>query len=167
MERPVFRRVLTIAVLMLGVAGCRPAPRPAAQLPPPVDPGATVHLNAVSGCGRTAGVRVFHTAAEWEAWTADRCPDARGDAVKAGVDFAREMLVAAASGSMPSGGRSVRVERAGVVGDSLRLLVRAREVRAGCPAPAAVTSPLHVVRMPLRVFPVAVETVREEHCDGG
>lgn len=167
MERSAFRRAVGAAALMLAVAGCRPAPWPPAKILPLLDPGATVHLTSVSGCGRVPDVRVFRTAADWDAWTADRCPEAHADAAKARVDFAREMLVAASSGGLPSGGRSVLVERAGVVGDTLRVLVRVREVRAGCPGPASVTTPLHVVRMPRSPVPVAEEIVREEHCDAG
>lgn len=99
---------------------------------------------------------VITSAAEWTAfWGGGAAPGL------AGVDFARDMVIAVALGTRPTGGHSVTVESARREGR--RLLVTVREVSpgAGCVVSQALTSPVVAVRIPRSSEPVEFVVVQE------
>jgi hypothetical protein len=80
------------------------------------------------------------------------------------VDFAREMLIAVASGTRPSGGFSIKVRSVATRGGRLEVVVLET-----CPAADAVvttelTRPVEVVRLPKRTEPVAFQEARAGPC---
>ena len=80
------------------------------------------------------------------------------------VDFARDMLVAVATGTRPSGGFSIKVRRVATRGETLEVTVLET-----CPAPGAMvslglTQPVEVVRVPRLAQPPAFRNERAAAC---
>jgi hypothetical protein len=80
------------------------------------------------------------------------------------VDFARDMLIAVAAGTRPSGGFSIKVRRVATRGETLEVAVLET-----CPAPGAMVSmglsqPVEVVRVPRLVQPATFRDERAASC---
>lgn len=163
---PVQRLVRLVAstACALAVVHCGRLSAPEAVLAE-VDPRGTIYESDTGPCARSAGTRIVTTGADWRSLLAKGCVP--GAEEKVPVDFSREMVVVATSGGQPTAGRSIRVERAGPWNDSLMVVVRADEVRSGCAAPAGVSAPVHVVRLPRSSLPPAIRVLRRERCPGG
>jgi hypothetical protein len=70
------------------------------------------------------------------------------------VDFGQEMLLLASLGTRPDGCYSVRIVAVEQEGAGLRAVVEETVPGAGCACPAAVSHPVHVVRLPRLSGPV-------------
>lgn len=77
-----------------------------------------------------------------------------------GIDFAREMLVAAAFGTVGSGGYDVVIERAFELDGQLNIVIISRHPGPRCLTPAVMGAPVDVVRLPKIDEPVVFQEVR-------
>lgn len=71
------------------------------------------------------------------------------------IDLTRNAVIAAFLGQRSSGGHSVAVTRVELHGDAVHVWVRVREPGPGCMTTQALTSPYHVVSIPLAAVPGA------------
>lgn len=153
-------RALAVAATALG---CACGGRDRLDSLPPVPDAATVFHTQYEGCAQRQVFRAARSEGEWRSVRAalgSGCDGAFADS----ADFGREMLLAAASGGRSYGSRDVAIERAGLLGDTLHVLVRVREPE--CSATTAPSSPMHVIRLPRSTAPVVFHLRREkERCD--
>jgi hypothetical protein len=140
---------MTVALLVLAaatlVAACAAAtPSDAGDAEQPIE---SVLAQAYSGLSEKRREVVRDQAAWARLW--DEIHAASTPAPeRPAVDFARDMLIAVAAGTRPSGGFSIAVQ--GVVTQGSELLISVHET---CPAPGAMvtmglTQPVAVVRVP-------------------
>jgi hypothetical protein len=98
--------------------------------------------------------RVFREPSEWNGYWqfgfAERCPKPQ---LPAGFDFSREMAVLVAMGPRQSPADSITVQGAGLVGDSVLIVVRRVTRQEGCDEPKVQTYPRDLVRLPRAVGP--------------
>lgn len=72
------------------------------------------------------------------------------------IDFARELVIAAAMGNQRSGGYGIRIDRAWRERGVTVVVVRRIEPAAGCIWPTAITSPADIARLPAVPDPVEI-----------
>jgi hypothetical protein len=80
------------------------------------------------------------------------------------VDFAREMLIAVATGTRPSGGFSIRVTGVTALGDVLEIAVLERCPASGAIVTQALTQPVEVVRVAKLAQPPSFRDTRTGAC---
>lgn len=98
--------------------------------------------------------KVFREASEWNGYwqfsLPEHCPK---PALPAGFDWARENVVFVAMGRRDSPADSIAVQGAGVVGDSVLVVVRRTSRASGCDEPEVRTWPRDLVRVPAATQP--------------
>ena len=165
MGKPVYAvRILARGLVMAGtVLGPACGAQDRLQSLPTVPAAATAYQTQYEGCALKPVFRAARSQGEWRTVLAEmghRCDSAFADS----VDFGRVMLLTAASGSRAHGSRGVTIERAGMLGDTLHVLVQVREP-GRCTATMAPSSPMHVVRLPRSDAPVRFHVRTEKRCD--
>lgn len=104
-------------------------------------------------------------AAAWTALWAEVTANLQPPPPVPAIDFDTEAVVVASMGTRPSGGYSIAIE--GVYEADGKLYVEVREVSPGsnCITTAALTAPVHAVRVPTRTGPVVfVEHAETRSC---
>ncbi|HET9599282.1 MAG TPA: protease complex subunit PrcB family protein [Anaeromyxobacteraceae bacterium] len=139
------------AVLMAACGGATPgggaSAAPLAGTPvtatPVVPAGPRTTRSAFAGPERD----VIRSADEWQAFWSRMTAGLDPAPAAPAVDFSRDMVLAAALGTRPTGGYGVAIE---VALDSATLRARVTETRPGmgCMTTQALTSPVAIVRVP-------------------
>jgi hypothetical protein len=113
-------------------------------MPPPQDPA----------CQPASIRKVFREASEWNGYwqfgLAEHCPRPQ---LPAGFDWAREHVVFVTMGRRDSAVDSIMVQGAGVVRDSMLVVVRRTSRQDGCAEPRTRTWPRDLVRVPASTVP--------------
>lgn len=113
-------------------------------MPPPQDPA----------CQPAPIRKLFRVAAEWDGYwqygLAEHCPRPQ---LPAGFDWSRENVVFVAMGRRDSPADSITVQGAGVVGDSVLVVVRRTTLQSGCGQPKTPSWPRDLVRVPATAQP--------------
>ena len=117
-------------------------------------PMTTIDRGPISGIDRPTQV-VVRTAADWAAlWQRHESGKALPD-----VDFSREMVLAVAAGSRPTGGWEVDILGVERAADAVVVRYTIRGPQRGQIAASIVTSPFQFVRVPAVDGPVRFERV--------
>lgn len=98
--------------------------------------------------------KVFREASDWNGYwqygLPERCPK---PALPAGFDWSREHVVFVTMGRRDSAADSISVQGAGVVGDSMLIVVRRTSRQDGCTEPEVRVWPRDLVRVPADTVP--------------
>lgn len=95
--------------------------------------------------------RVIRDTAAWSsAWATLWAHNATAPALPA-VDFTREMVLVAAMGQRSTGGHDILIDSVAATGSELLVRVRSRSPGAGCATTSALTEPVDIVRVPVRM----------------
>jgi hypothetical protein len=131
----------------------RPPAAPDAQQPAARQPVALTRLapgaeplSSFSGLSERTRL-VVRDAAEWkQAWS--RIWGSQTPPALPAVDFTREMVIIAGTGTRSSGGHRIAIDSAYIEGGTLHVVVRTEAPGANCLTSQALTAPVDVARVP-------------------
>jgi hypothetical protein len=117
-----------------------------------------------SGIGDSLRAIIRDSAAFADLWTRAHAPFGEKP-TRPAIDFGREMIVAVALGTRPTGGYGIYLDSAATVNDSLVVYVRTVRPGATCGTTAALTQPVDLARAPRLTLPTRfVERATTREC---
>jgi hypothetical protein len=163
-------RILIALLVAPVVLGAQQPHVPVRAMAPSASLPVSHFRDASDGFTQYSGIRdslrvVIRDAGAWrEHWAAIHRPFIPAPALP-DVDFTREMILLASTGTRPTAGFGIRIEA--VTADSTRLVVVVRRTVPGdgCALAAVVTQPVDVARIPVTTLPISfAERIERTDC---
>jgi hypothetical protein len=169
----------TGSIVTLGCSANREVPRPAdssrpRNAPSTSTPGGRVTLTRLASGElpflQSSGIRdslraiIRDSVAFADLWTRAHAPFGEKP-TRPTIDFGREMIIATALGTRPTGGYGIYLDSAATVNDTLVVYVRTVRPGATCGTTAALTQPVDLARAPRLTLPTRfVERATTHEC---